>query len=83
MDNIIRPVFGDELTVEMAAQIVPEEMTREELLLLIPRIEALYDRLQDEEPEDDDPESEEYLAWEEDLEMLDDLLDDIQDLLDE
>ena len=81
MSKIIRLPLKQALTVEKAAEIQPEELTREEMLLLIPKIEALYDALQEEEP--GDIMSEEYLAWEEDLEVLDDLLDEIQDLLEE
>ncbi len=58
-----------------------DELTAEELEDLQEQIESLYHILLHQEPEDE--ESEEYLEWEEKVEFLDDMMDEIQDRLDE
>ena len=54
-------------------------MTVQELHALLNQINLKYDELEFQEPEDED--SDEYAEWEDTLECLDDLIDDIQDRL--
>ena len=67
------------LTVETAKRMVLDGLGEDELNALQTEAERLYDLLLQQEPED--TESEEYADWEEKLEVLDDLMDDIQDRL--
>ena len=69
------------LSLDQLDDLDPEAMSGPELVLLLEHLNQLYDELQPLEPEDED--SDEYLAWEEDLEYLDDLMDDIRDCLEE
>ncbi len=59
----------------------PKEMTRAELEALIETLQEQRDRLEDEVPEDS--ESEAYLEWEEQCDLLEDQIDELWDLLDE
>ena len=56
-----------------------DTMDRSALALLLGRVQATYPALVALEPED--PESEEYLLWEEDLETLDDYIDELTERL--
>ena len=56
-----------------------DTMDRPALALLLGRVQATYPALVALEPED--PESEEYLLWEEDLETLDDYIDELTERL--
>ena len=56
-----------------------DTMDRPALALLLGRVQATYPTLVALEPED--PESEEYLLWEEDLETLDDYIDELTERL--
>ena len=67
------------LTVEMAEEMSLDGLSAEALNALYAQAEALYRELLDQEPEDED--SAEHIEWEEDLETLDDVMDDIQDRL--
>jgi hypothetical protein len=69
------------LSLDQLDDLDPEAMSGPELVLLLEHLNHLYDELQPLETEDED--SDEYLAWEEDLEYLDDLMDDIRDCLEE
>lgn len=55
-------------------------MTPERLNRFREKLDALYAEIEALEPED--TESEEFLDWEETLEQLDDLMDDVNDSLD-
>jgi len=55
-------------------------MTSERLNRFREKLDALYAEIEALEPED--TESEEFLDWEETLEQLDDLMDDVNDSLD-
>lgn len=63
------------------AELLPEEMTRDQLLALLEQLRAEIARLDEAEPLDMD--SEEYEAWGEEHEDLEDQVDEILDLLDE
>ena len=56
-----------------------DTMDRPALALLLGRVQATYPALVALEPEN--PESEEYLLWEEDLETLDDYIDELTERL--
>ena len=56
-----------------------DTMDRPALALLLGRVQATYPALVALEPKD--PESEEYLLWEEDLETLDDYIDELTERL--
>ena len=58
----------------------PAKLGKDQLLKLLDQLRILYDRVLSLEPEEDDTQA--YDLWEERLEDLDDLTDDIQDLLD-
>ncbi len=70
------------MTLEQLEALNPEEMGREELLALLDALEACYAEESDREPPED-AEEEAVIAWEERLERLDDLTDDVRDLLEE
>ena len=67
------------LTIEDAEDMDLDGLSPEELNALQTEAEKLYQQVLDAEPEDED--SDEYAEWEENLEILDDLMDDIQDRL--
>lgn len=67
------------LTIEDAEDMDLDGLSPEELNALQLEAEKLYQQVLDAEPEDED--SDEYAEWEENLEILDDLMDDIQDRL--
>ena len=67
------------LTIEDAEDMDLDGLSAEELNALQMEAEKLYQQVLDAEPEDED--SDEYAEWEENLEILDDLMDDIQDRL--
>ena len=68
------------MTIEQLEALHPEEMTREELRRLLDSLAACYEaEAAKEPPEDADEET--VIAWEERLEALDDLTDDVRDLL--
>lgn len=67
------------LTVKMAEKMRLDGLSQDELNDLFAQAEALYRELLAIEPGDED--CDEYIAWEEDLETLDDFMDDIQDRL--
>lgn len=73
--------FPGSVSMEELLETDVSTLTKEELLALIPQVEALYSEIEEEEP--DDPESEEYYVWAALLEAMDDLLDEIQEYLDE
>lgn len=72
---------GVKWTLEDALSLDVQQLKADELEETLEKIEVLYDELEEEEPED--IESDEYYAWAETMEALDDLMDEIQDLLEE
>ena len=67
------------LTIEDAEDMDLDGLSPEELNALQLEAEKLYQQILNAEPEDED--SDEYAEWEDRLEILDDLMDDIQDRL--
>ncbi|MBQ9008479.1 MAG: hypothetical protein IJ088_04015 [Clostridia bacterium] len=59
----------------------PDGMTPKEIAPYLEKVKAVYATLEQMEPAD--PDSEEFLEWEEALEDLDSLMDEISDMLDE
>ena len=75
--NQAAPLTAEEL--EGLDDLDLDTMDRPALALLLGRVQATYPALVALEPED--PESEEYLLWEEDLETLDDYIDELTERL--
>ena len=57
------------------------DMSLPELRALLDQLNVLYDEQQGLEPDEED--SDEYDEWQEGLELIDDLIDDIRDRIDE
>ena len=56
-----------------------DQMDAQALRLLLKRVKATYPVVEGREPQD--PDSEEYLLWQEDLETLDDYIDELTERL--
>ncbi len=56
-----------------------DQMDAQALCLLLERVKATYPVVEGREPQD--PDSEEYLLWQEDLETLDDYIDELTERL--
>ena len=76
-ESTVMPLNAEEL--DGLDELDLDQMDAQALRLLLKRVKATYPVVEGREPQD--PDSEEYLLWQEDLETLDDYIDELTERL--